>query len=129
VLNYIKSVSASTGSTPYQVLNTNCTTVCRDALKAIGILPRNAGSIAPISLWTILYERYGNQSLITHPEVPARYGETRPGPARIPSQQGTDYGSSSFGMSTLLSLRCFALPGRDRRTPQSGALPAVALLP
>lgn len=101
VLNYIKSVSANTGSTPYQVLSTNCTTVCRDALKATGILPRNAGGIAPISLWTTLYQKYGNQSLITHPEVPARYGETRPGPAQIPSQPGRDYGDPRFGMQTF----------------------------
>jgi RHS repeat-associated core domain len=101
VLDYIKKLSASTGSTPYAVLSTNCTTVCRDAVKAIGLLPRNAGSIAPASLWSILYQRYGNQSLLTHPEIPARYGETRPGPGQIPSQQGFDFGNSRFGMNTF----------------------------
>ncbi len=116
VLKYIKGVSASTASTDYQVLSVNCTTVCRDALKAIGILPRTAGSIAPISLWYSLYRRYGNQSLVTYPEVPARYGETRQGPAHIPSQTGLDYGNPQFGMNTfdfiMLKLKaCVTTPG------------------
>jgi hypothetical protein len=56
VINFIRQMSTST--TPYSLYNTNCTTVCREALKVIGLLPKNNNNWTPTSLWKNLFGRY-----------------------------------------------------------------------
>ena len=58
VINFIRQMSTST--TPYSLYNTNCTTVCREALKVIGLLPKNNKNWTPTGLWTNLFGRYAN---------------------------------------------------------------------
>ncbi len=89
----------STTENPYRLFETNCSTVCRDALKAIGVLPRNFGSITPFGLWTSLYERYSNPSLQRF-NTTTRYGEQFQS-LRIDANKGTDYGNSRFGMNVF----------------------------
>jgi hypothetical protein len=61
VINYINNFNQN-GKHEWNLPGPNCTTVCRDALKAIGILPRDFGSIAPATFWAYLYRRFGNPS-------------------------------------------------------------------
>ena len=59
VINFIRQLSTSTN--PYTLYGpnaTNCTTVCRNALKAIGILPKGNKSWTPAGLWGNLFSRY-----------------------------------------------------------------------
>jgi hypothetical protein len=106
VINFIKSGPLQSGTTMYyQVLgpgllsNGNCTTVCRDALKAAGIIPRSAGSISPVGFWSYLYGRFGNSKLMVQRQVSARYGETRPAAPSIPMATGVDYGFPRYGIN------------------------------
>lgn len=89
----------STTENPYRLFETNCSTVCRDALKAIGVLPRNFGRITPFSLWTSLYRRYSNPSLQRF-NTTTRYGEQFQS-LRIDANRGTDYGNPRFGMNVF----------------------------
>jgi RHS repeat-associated protein len=97
VINFIKRLS--TAENPYALYSTNCTTVCLDALKAIGILPRDFGSIAPFGLWSNLFARYGNSAKQRY-RTTSRYGEQFQSPI-ISTRQGTDYGNPQFGMDTF----------------------------
>jgi RHS repeat-associated protein len=58
VISFIRQLSTST--TPYTLYNTNCTTVCREALKVIGLLPKNNKNWTPSGLWTNLFGRYAD---------------------------------------------------------------------
>jgi RHS repeat-associated protein len=58
VISFIRQLSTST--TPYTLYNTNCTTVCREALKVIGLLPKNNKNWTPTGLWTNLFGRYAD---------------------------------------------------------------------
>ncbi len=97
VINFIHRLSAS--ADPYALYSTNCTTVCRDALKVIGILPKNFGVIAPFSLWSNLFGRFGNPAKQRY-RTTSRYGELLPS-LIIDDRRGTDYGNPRFGMDTF----------------------------
>jgi RHS repeat-associated protein len=97
VINFINRLS--TTENPYKLYETNCTTVCRDALKGIGILPRDFASITPYGLWSSLFSRYGNSNLQRF-STTTRYGEQFQS-LRIDTRQGTDYGNPRFGMNTF----------------------------
>jgi RHS repeat-associated protein len=59
VINYIRQLSTSTNPyTLYGANAMNCTTVCRNALKAIGLLPKSNNSWTPAGLWANLFSRY-----------------------------------------------------------------------
>jgi len=89
----------STTENPYRLFETNCSTVCRDALKAIGVLPRDFGSISPFGLWTSLYRRYSNPSMQRF-DTTTRYGEQFQS-LRIDANKGMDYGNPRFGMNVF----------------------------
>jgi hypothetical protein len=116
VINFIKQLS--TTDNPYRLLQTNCTTVCRDALKAIGILPRNYGSITPMALWSTLYSRFSNPATQRY-TTSTRYGEYFQS-LQIPREQGRDYGNPRFGMNTfdfiMLQLRSQCAESWDPKT-------------
>lgn len=78
----------------------NCTTVCRDALKATGILPKDFDSISPNGFWEALYSRFGNPSTMKFTVTNMRYGEVSER-LNIPTQTGVDYGNPRYGMNTL----------------------------
>jgi hypothetical protein len=98
VINFINQFSAA--ANPYQLFQTNCSTVCRDALKAIGILPRNYDSITPFGLWSDLYSRFSNPSTQRFSTTNARYGELTQH-LIIGRQKGVDYGMPRFGMNAF----------------------------
>ncbi len=101
VINFINQFSTSLSTDHlYRLYSTNFTTVCRDALKAIGILPWNYGSITPFGLWTDLYGRVSNPAMQRFSTTNMRYGEQSQ-TLRIDSRQGADYGSPRFGMNTF----------------------------
>jgi len=97
VINFINRFS--TTDNPYRLFETNCATVCRDALKAIGVLPRNYGSITPMGLWISLYRRFSNPSIQKF-STTTRYGEQFQS-LLVENRQGVDYGSPRFGMNTF----------------------------
>jgi len=78
----------------------NCTTVCRDALKATGILPKDFDSISPNGFWEALYNRFGNPATMKFTATNMRYGEVSER-LNIPTQTGVDYGNPRYGMNTL----------------------------
>jgi RHS repeat-associated protein len=75
VINFIRQFSTST--TPYMLYNTNCTTVCRDALKTIGLLPKNNKIWTPTGLWKNLFHRYANPYFIYGHDPGFNYGSPR----------------------------------------------------
>ena len=100
VLSFIKNISANTPNDLYRVLSTNCTTVCRDAMKAIGVLPPNAGSITPFALWSTLFQKYAkNPTYSTFSSLP--YSSPSFSLMNVQNQKGVDYGNPSFGMNTF----------------------------
>ena len=94
----------------------NCATVCRDALKAIGILPRDYGSISPFGLWATLFGRFGNPAMQQY-STTTRYGELFQS-LRVDSQKGVDYGSPRFGMNTFDFIMLMLRPQRACVTVQ-----------
>lgn len=100
VLNFIKNVSANTPEDWYRVLSENCTTVCRDAAKAVGILPPDAGSITPYGLWSTLFQKYAkNPTYSTFSSLP--YASPTFSIMNIQDKKGVDYGNPRFGMNTF----------------------------
>jgi hypothetical protein len=97
VINFINSFGAA--ENPYQLFQTNCTTVCRGALKAMGVLPRDYGSITPFGLWSALDGRFSNPARQRF-STTSRYGEQFQS-LGIDTQQGLDYGSPRFGVNTF----------------------------
>jgi RHS repeat-associated protein len=97
VINFINGFGAA--ENPYRLFQANCSTVCRDALKAVGVLPRNYGSITPFGLWSALYRRLSNPAKQRF-STTTGYGEQFQS-LRIDSQKGVDYGSPRFGMNTF----------------------------
>jgi RHS repeat-associated protein len=95
VIDFLRSFDGSS----WKLGGPNCTTVCRDALKAIGLLPQNYGSISPASLWSGLYERFSNPASQTF-STTSRYGEQffR---LNIPRAQGREYGFPRYGMNAF----------------------------
>jgi hypothetical protein len=75
----------------------NCTTVVRDLLKAVGVLPRDFGSISPAGFWASLYAKSGNPSTMTY----QYYGKMAVRQLNIPSKTGVDYGSPRYGMDVF----------------------------
>jgi RHS repeat-associated protein len=108
VINFIKQHPGQ-DLMNWQLLGPNCTTVCRDALKAVGILPRNFGSITPAGLWSALYARFGNPSTMKYRTTSMRYGE-QSSQLQIPTQQGIDYGNPNYGMDTFRFLELWLRP-------------------
>ena len=94
VINFINQLS--TTDNPYKLYQTNCTTVCRDALKAIGILPRDFASITPAGLWYSLFSKYKAQQF----SLSTRYGDQLDNLQTV-TQRGVDYGNPRFGMNTF----------------------------
>jgi RHS repeat-associated protein len=109
VINFINRLS--TTENRYTLYQTNCTTVCRDALKAIGILPRDFASITPSGQWGALFSRYSDPSKQRF-STSTRYGEQF-GSLRIDARQGTDYGNSRFGMNTFDFIMLMLKPPRE----------------
>jgi RHS repeat-associated protein len=97
VINFINQFSPTENF--YRLYNTNCTTVCRDALKAVGLLPRNYGSITPFALWGDLFKRYANPSWTTFRTTTHGGREFLTLPSS--SAPGFDYGNPRFGMNTF----------------------------
>ena len=90
----------STTDDPYRLFRTNCTTVCRDALKAIGILPRDFGSITPLGLWTYLWQRQSRAAL-DFAQWNRKMGFNYTFDLAPTRKAGVDYGSPRFGMDTF----------------------------
>jgi hypothetical protein len=92
VVNYINHFISS--DHPYELYGTNCATVCRDALKAIGLLPKNENmftrSITPTDLWLNINARFGHG----WPGFLARSGLPWASP-------GKDFGSPRTQMNTF----------------------------
>jgi RHS repeat-associated protein len=90
VINYIKNFSPS--STDYKLFSQNCTTICRDAMKAIGLIPKNNNQITPSGFWMTVYNRYSQNTLAN------RFLK---GAGLVPTSTGRDYGNPRFGMNTF----------------------------
>ena len=119
VLNLIKSTSASTPEDLYRVLSKNCTTVCRDALKAVGALPSDSGNITPFGLWSTLFQKYAkNPTYSSFSSLP--YASPSFSIMNIQNQKGVDYGSPRFGMNTfdfiMLQLKSHCTESWDPKT-------------
>ena len=105
VIDYINRFS--TVDNPYRLYQTNCATVVREALKAVGLLPRDFGNIAPFGLWTSVYTRYSNPSA-QGSSATANYGYAlQTQKVLIDHRTGKDYGFPRFGMNVFdfMSLR------------------------
>jgi RHS repeat-associated protein len=94
IISFIRQLSTSTN--PYTLYGsgaTNCTTVCRNALKAMGILPSGDKSWTPAGLWGDLFARY-SPSYWMNP-----FAEFFP-------KRGADYGNrpSNYDPFDLMSL-------------------------
>jgi len=89
VINFIKNLDPS--NTDYKLFSQNCTTVCRDALKIIKLLPTQNNNITPAGLWDTLYIRYGRQN----------WFQQMFNPGVGPRRTGNDYGNPRFGMNTF----------------------------
>lgn len=112
VINFINRFSSSLN--PYALYSTNCTTVCPDALKAIGILPRNYASITPFGLWSNLFSRFGKPAMQRY-QTTNRYGEVFQS-LRIDTPQGIDYGNSQFGINTFDFIMLMLQPQQEQVT-------------
>jgi len=96
VIEFIRNMSNA--ANPYELYKTNCTTVCRDALKAIGILPKNNRNLTPNGLWRSLFSKYAGS-----------YWHNNFGWST--SKPGTDFGNprgnyDSFRLLELLNKHC-----------------------
>jgi hypothetical protein len=101
VIDYCKRLPATGETDWWKLLGPNCTTVCRDALKAGRVIPRDLGSIAPEELWDALYRAYGDPSKITYHSVSNRDGDHWQFPI-YPHQQGTGYGRPRYGINPFV---------------------------
>jgi hypothetical protein len=90
VINCIKNFSPS--SNDYKLLSKNCATVCRDILKAIGLIPKANRQIIPSSLWSSIYNQYSKNTFAN------RFLK---GAGLVPQYTGRDYGNPRFGMNTF----------------------------
>jgi RHS repeat-associated protein len=90
IINAIKSFSPS--STDYKLYSRNCSTVCRDLLKEVGLLPQNSRSITPAGLWDNIFARYARYNPFY--DWLLKNGFT-------PHGKGNDYGNPRFGMNTF----------------------------
>jgi RHS repeat-associated protein len=90
VLNYIKNFPMS--GADYKLLSKNCTTVCRDALKAIGLIPKKNSNITPKGLWKTVFNRYSKNNFENR--FSKFFGS-------VPSATGIDYGNPRFGTDTF----------------------------
>jgi len=90
VINWIKNFSPS--SNDYRLFSKNCATVCRDALKALGLIPQNNRNITPKGFWKTLFKRYSANTNSN------RFWKSV---GIIPGSKGTDYGNPRFGMDTF----------------------------
>jgi hypothetical protein len=106
VINFI--VRFSTTENLYRLYDTNCTTVVIDALKAIGILPPDYGSIVPGSFWSSLYSRHASPSK-TRYSIMNRFDYPH---LIIDSRPGVDYGNPRFGMNTFDFIMLMLRPQR-----------------
>jgi RHS repeat-associated protein len=96
VIEFIRNLSDS--ANPYELYKTNCTTVCREALKAIGILPHDNKNLTPNGLWRSLFAKYAGS-----------YWHNNFGWST--SKPGTDFGNprggyDSFQLLELLNKHC-----------------------
>jgi len=109
VISFIQKFS--TTDNPYELYKTNCTTICRDALKAIGLIPKDNSSFTPAGFWDNVFSRYAKPNAFNDWLVSNGY---------TPHGRGKDYGNPRFGMNTfdfiMLSLRqktCVTTLGPD----------------
>jgi RHS repeat-associated protein len=58
VIEFIHQLSTSVD--PYKLVSTNCTTVCRDALKIIGLLPKDDKDWTPKTFWQHMFGEYAD---------------------------------------------------------------------
>jgi hypothetical protein len=100
VLDFIKKVSAGTPLDWYRVFSYNCTTVCRDAAKAAGLLPADSGQIAPEGLWGIVFQNYAKMRSYTRFSLLPCASPTV-SLLTIKNRKGEDYGNPRFGMNTF----------------------------
>jgi RHS repeat-associated protein len=98
VINFINRFQIT--ENPYALYQTNCTTVCRDAMKAIGILPRDFGAITPWGLWSYVWGNFSRARKEWDPWLKRVAPEATfdMAPGRTP---GVDYGLPRFGMNTF----------------------------
>jgi RHS repeat-associated protein len=108
VINFIKNLDPS--NINYKLFSQNCTTVCRDALKAIGLLPGNTRNITPVGLWENVFSRYA-RPLTGFQNWLYNNGYT-------PHNRGTDYGNPRFGVNTFDFLWLQTKPPRACTTIQ-----------
>jgi hypothetical protein len=90
VLNYIKNFSPSSAN--YILTSNNCATVCRDALKAIGLISPKNSNWTPTSLWRTIFNRYSKNTWQNR--LDKSFGIA-------PSSAGQDYGNPRFGTNTF----------------------------
>ncbi|MEO6807237.1 MAG: RHS repeat-associated core domain-containing protein [Edaphobacter sp.] len=97
VIDFIRNLS--TAANPYELYKTNCTTVCVEALKIIGILPSTNQDWSPQGLWSTLFANHAGS-----------YWQNTSG--WTGSQPGTNYGQQPstnydpFQLLNLLSKHC-----------------------
>jgi hypothetical protein len=58
VIDFIHQLSTSVD--PYKLFSTNCTTVCREALKIIGLVPNDNKDWTPTSFWQHMFGQYAD---------------------------------------------------------------------
>jgi hypothetical protein len=94
VLDFIKRIES--GDPPkYSALSHNCTTVCQDALKDLGI---NFGDKTPTAFWADLFKRYSATALARKRNGIAGAVQNFFQPIRPEYQAGREYGNpSNFG--------------------------------
>ncbi len=107
VLNFIKNFDPSNAN--YKLFSQNCSTICRDALKAVGLLPSNTRSWSPASLWDNVFGRYARTNGFNNWLFNNGY---------TPHRRGTDYGNPRFGMDTFEFLWLQLKPRRACTTIQ-----------
>lgn len=69
----------STTENPYMLYQRNCTTVARELLKSIGLLPKDDKTWTPWTFWAEVFNKYSryNNWYATHPENGVDYGNPR----------------------------------------------------
>jgi RHS repeat-associated protein len=90
VINYIKSFSPSDHN--FHLFSQNCTTVCRDTLKAVGLIPNDNSQITPSGFWGTVFNLYSKNTFTN------RFLKSV---ELVPQYRGIDYGNPRFGIDTF----------------------------
>jgi hypothetical protein len=90
VLTFIKNFSPT--SNDYRLYSENCTTVCRDALKALGLVPQDNMNISPDAFWKTVFKLYAQNTA---------WNRFLKSVGQAPIYPGRDLGNPRFGMNTF----------------------------